>query len=214
MVMTTDMLSQARSERQLQEDQERQARIEEIRQRVVPYLLLDIDNKLSPADAKTLIEILDDLGLTDDEYRKMRDAAVDISKDIGQLNLRRPMVESEKIRMAKFAVARIRSERAFDRANGALRQATHLRQQIAGYELALQEREYQHPYFFQDGEPMPAVVKIAPKIEAKTEPKKKGCQICLHEFAGEGDYCCGRCANIARDHYDILLDLGILKESK
>lgn len=210
-----DLLEKARAQRDRTEQEERQQTIEAIRERLVPFILQDLQGTLDDDDAATLIEVLDDLDLTDDDYRAMKSAAVTLAKDLGQLNARIPQLESEKTRYARFAVARRRSERILEQANASMKMATSLQMQVSEYRKAVEQHGLSHPYLFTDGEPMAELVDLFPAIEKATPKLCKKCLICECDHTGDrGDFCTERCEHIAAQHGDALIQLGILPNAK
>lgn len=213
--MTTDLLTRARAERDRTEQEERQQTIDAIRERLVPFILQDLQGTLDDDDAATLIEVLDDLDLTDDDYRAMKSAAVTLAKDLGQLHARIPQLESEKTRYARFAVARRRAERILEQANASIKMATSLQMQVSEFRKAVEQHAVSHPYLFSDGEPMAELVDLFPAIEKASPKLNQTCAICECDHTGDrGDFCTERCEHIAAQHGDALIQLGILPKQK
>jgi hypothetical protein len=213
--MTTDVLEKARATRERTEQEERQQTVDGIRDRLVPFILSDLAGTMSDDDAATLIEVLDDLELSDDDYRAMKSAAVTLGQDLGQLHARIPMLESEKTRYARFAVARRRSERILEQANAAMKMATSLQMQVSEYRKAVEQHAVSHPYLFTDGEPMAELVDLFPPAEKATAQATKKCLICEIDHTGDrGDFCTEKCEHLAAQHGDALQQLGILPKAK
>lgn len=210
-------LTDLRKQRDAREYEELQARIAEMRQKLVPLLVQDLRSELDEQSGKDLLELVDHFGLSDAEYDQVRVAALSLAKDHAKLEQLRPDVRRESLWLAELVVARRRAEQAANEAKASSHRERQKRNQVQGFAQEIARCRDDFPFLF-DGErnALPAITELPVEVPEKKEESKKQCVICLSLFpeSRKSDYCSGRCEHIARTHREALAELGVLKPKR
>lgn len=211
-------LSDFRQKRDTIEREEQLARSAAIREKLIPLLLADLQGELDDLQGFTLVELCDDLEITEQDYADLQRVAKAIAQDTVRAVDLTPRIEAEKLRCAKLTLAVRRAEQLRLAAERRDRVQRSLRATATEYRRQLEVYRDSHPFFFgPDGEPLSELLEIpipAPKVV--TPPATRTCAICLVDYVDDNPdkFCSSRCEHIAAQHADALQQLGILPKAK
>ena len=180
----------------------------------MPLLIKDLHGKLTDADGLSIVELLSDLEISDDEYQAIRTAAINAAANARQIEVWLPKQTSEHIRFARLALAKRRAARQVEIAEQAMRDARRLDEQIGQYRRAIEQCSENHPYLFSGGELSEDLVSAVPSPQhAEPVVESRVCPICETEFTPPSSgllFCSDRCDHVAVTHRVALVEMKVL----
>lgn len=189
-----------------------EARNTAIRERLMPLLIRDIQGKLTSDFGLTLIELLEDLGLDDNDYQAIRTEAKNAVLNFHQIQQWQQQQTPEAVLFARRALAKRRAERKIEIAEKELRDATRLNIQIAQYQAAIVDIATNHPYFFNDGDLSDNLVKSVASPKPEPVAESRICPICqcASTTLSDDGFCGPQCHHVSHIHRKVLEEMKVL----